>query len=300
MTAALTRLPHVAAATVTLRDGTTAAAGERAHGRVALTAPIEARGTRLGTAELTLRRAPSLEQHAALAAVLVQAGVAAENRLLLERERERAVLQAELIMARHLAEEQRRGLAAALDRQERQRRDVAVELHEETAQALAAVLLQLRVLQRRDDHEPELEQLRSAVYDTVIELRRIATELRPPTLDQLGLGPALVNLAAAEQEARGAAVTVRTTDLDERLDGEHETAVFRIVEEAMHALSGPLSVVAGRDAHLLRIEVRARGQHRDGAVDARGLELLRARTELLGGAIETGADRVTVTLPAAA
>jgi signal transduction histidine kinase len=141
-------------------------------------------------------------------------------------------------------EEQRRRLAHVLDREERRRREVAHELQEEAAQAIAGVLLGLGAMRsdRAAAEDPErLGQVRSDLEATVVALRRLATALRPAVLDQLGLRPALERLA----DEHAFTLDVET---DGRLPEDLETVIYRVVEDAVELLDELASVVVHADA----------------------------------------------------
>src|SRR5215203_2216686 len=96
-------------------------------------------------------------------------------------------------------------LRLVLDEHERERSELAHELHEHVAQALAAVLFGLDGLARRDNSEEAastIASLRGHVADTLEYCTDLAVELRPPLLDQLGLVPALESLAQRTGAAR--------------------------------------------------------------------------------------------------
>src|SRR5215208_257120 len=96
-------------------------------------------------------------------------------------------------------------LRPVLDEHERERSELAHELHEHVAQALAAVLFGLDGLAKRTNSEeaaPMIASLRGQVADTLEYCTDLAVELRPPLLDQLGLVPALESLAQRTGAAR--------------------------------------------------------------------------------------------------
>ena len=97
--------------------------------------------------------------------------------------------------------EQRRGLGHLLDAQEDDRRRHAETLHEELAQVLAAVLINLRMLRRQGVDDESLDELHDQVVGVLEEVRDLATELRPSSLAQLGLVPALQALDGVSVEA---------------------------------------------------------------------------------------------------
>jgi two-component system, NarL family, sensor histidine kinase UhpB len=153
-------------------------------------------------------------------------------------------------------EEQRRRLAHVLDREERRRREVAHELQEDAAQALAGVLLGLGAIgsDRAAAEDPQrLAQVRSDLEATVVALRRLATALRPAALDQLGLRPALERLADEH------AFTL-DVEIDGRLPADLETVIYRVVEDAVELLDEIASVAVHADA--TGIAMRIAGHHR--------------------------------------
>jgi len=127
-------------------------------------------------------------------------------------------------------------LRAAFKAQEHERSVVAAELHEGVGQSLKAVLLGL---ERLDDgavvERRRLQGLASQALDAV---RRIALELRPSTLDELGL-PAALRAEARLVEERGAVTVSVLADVPERpprpVGGapEAEVALFRVAQEAL-------------------------------------------------------------------
>jgi signal transduction histidine kinase len=148
-------------------------------------------------------------------------------------------------------EEQRRRLAHVLDREERRRREVAHELQEDAAQALAGVLLGLGAMRsdRAAAEDPgRLAQVRSDLEATVVALRRLATALRPAVLDELGLRPALERLA----DEHG---FVLDDGIDGRLPEDLETVVYRVVEDVVEVIDDVVSVVVNAGATGIAIRI---------------------------------------------
>ena len=114
---------------------------------------------------------------------------------------------------------------------------LARELHDETGQALTSILLglQARSRSRRPDEAHDASAaLRELVVATLQDVRRLAVELRPNALDDFGLVPALERLAATFARAdRASPSTSRRSSGSERLPAEVETALYRIVQEAL-------------------------------------------------------------------
>ncbi len=259
---------------------------------------IELHGVCYGTLVVSRSRPLTDEDRATLAILALQAAVAAENQRLLESERERAVIRAELQDARlHLAE---RGgqLREFIARLEAERGQVAHELHEDAAQVLAAVLLGLGALERElgsNLSAPRLGDLRSDINSTLQSLRSLAVSLEPPAL-QLGLQVALEALGDRAR-ARGFGKVSVELQAAASLSPEAATMIYRIVEETLEAV-GParaLLVRAGSDRNLV-IEVHGAARE----ITPERLTILTARIELIGGtfAATTSQLRAIIPLPA--
>jgi signal transduction histidine kinase len=216
-------------------DGEVAAVRGSAHGRRTDT-PILARGARIGRFGVFHDAELSPEDRAGLDLLARQVGLAADNQRLLDHEREAAALGTQLRATRAELDEHRSELGQLLDAQEGERRHVADTLHEDLAQALAAVLLGLRIL-RRDTDSDALDDVHGQVVGVLDDLRSLATSLRPSTLAQLGLGPALEGLA--EQTGR---LSLEFDVVPSMLPEPLPTGAYRLVQEAL-AASRPDSAV---------------------------------------------------------
>jgi len=184
---------------------------------------------------------------------------------------------------------------------ERERGRWARELHDESLQSLASLRVLLSAARRSDPEEVAglLNQGIEQVDTAIAEMRRLIAELRPSTLDELGLGAALE--ALGERTAMADSVEVRI-ELDlaveagrhgARLLGEIEDAVYRLVQEALHNAtqhSGAecVTVEVAEEGELLRICVRDDGCGFDPSVPTEGFGLLgmRERAELAGGKLD--------------
>jgi signal transduction histidine kinase len=123
---------------------------------------------------------------------------------------------------------------AALNAAEEERRRIARELHDETAQALAAVLMNLTVLQKRLGEDPatnEVAVLRGRVTEIVEGVRRIARGLRPPELEDVGLAAALRSFVRERFEPGLVAIDLDGSET--RLSPEQGLVVYRIAQEAL-------------------------------------------------------------------
>lgn len=132
----------------------------------------------------------------------------------------------------------RRLAARSLEAREDERVRLSRILQEDTAQQLATALLQLRSARRRDDdggRDRALDELRDDLGATLESVRRLARSLRPPELDDLGLGDALRALARETRERGGPDVRITITGDDVRLPGETRLTLYRAVQAALRA-----------------------------------------------------------------
>jgi signal transduction histidine kinase len=188
-------------------------------------------------------------------------------------------------------------LRRAVAAQELERRRLARELHDETGQALTSILLGLRALEdatEPDERAEAASTLRKLVVSTLHDVRRLAVELRPTALDDFGLVPALRRLADTTRDATGLDVQVEARLGAERLPPEVETAVYRIVQEALtnvvkHASARHVSVVVTRKNGRVSVVIEDDGQgFEQGAShvgDGLGLLGMKERVQLLDGAL---------------
>jgi two-component system, NarL family, sensor histidine kinase DevS len=187
------------------------------------------------------------------------------------------------------AERLRQSLMSA----ERERARWARELHDSVLQGLGSRRVSLSSALKSGDSE----RLSSAVEEALEEmardiddLRALISELRPATLDQLGLVAALEDLG--ERVGQGAEIEL-TADLEidaDRLDSELETAVYRLVQEALnnvvkHAAAGSVQLQVRCAPKRLDLLVSDDGQGFDLTGDHSGFGLagMRERVELAGG-----------------
>jgi signal transduction histidine kinase len=188
---------------------------------------------------------------------------------------------------------ERDALRRAVAAQELERTRLARELHDETGQALTSILLTLRAI---EDAESAAERtaavvaVREQLVDTLQSVRRLAVELRPAALDDFGLEPALERLAATVGERTGLDVQVRSVRGDDRLPPAVETAIYRIVQEALtnaikHAEARRASVVLRRKNGSVTVMIEDDGRGFDLARPTSGIGLvgMRERVELLDG-----------------
>jgi signal transduction histidine kinase len=176
---------------------------------------------------------------------------------------------------------------------EEERRRLRRDLHDELGPTLAALALELDDVRdlARDDPElgPRLERLAARARAGVGDVRRLAHDLRPPALDDLGLVGALRQLTARA----GIPVEI-SADLSGPLPAAVEVAAYRIILEALanvsrHADATHAEVVLERSARTLLVAVRDDGRGiAPGAREGVGLRSLRERAAELGGTAHVG------------
>ncbi len=195
-------------------------------------------------------------------------------------------------------ERRARLLAKFIRAQEDERKRIARELHDETCQTVAAVSMAADTALTRppDPDRGRLREIKALAGRALEEVHRVIYDLRPSVLDDLGLASAVRWYADRHVAPAGIAVRCEIEGLEERLPVEIETAVFRVVQEALtnvvrHARAETVLIQMAREGAQLTIEVEDDGLGFDPASVAtpessgRGLGLLgiRERVELLGG-----------------
>jgi len=220
---------------------------------------------------------------------------------------------------------QLRALSARLQCvREEERARVAREIHDELGQVLTALKINLDWLERKlgvRDNDPTLNPLLDRLVESaeiadsaISSVQKITSELRPSSLDNLGLTAALEHEAQRFQKRTGIGCQVRLPAERLEVPAEAATAVFRIFQEALtnvarHAQATEVRAALQPEAdHLvLQVEDNGRGISDEALSDKKSLGLLgmRERAAVLGGevaiaAIQPKGTRVTLRLPNAA
>ena len=151
--------------------------------------------------------------------------------------------------------------------QEEERLRLARELHDEAAQALTSLLVRLRLLERA--HTPEeaqqrVHELRELTASALDDVRRVALDLRPTILDDLGLGAALewrIDEFNKDGATRGA---ISVHGMEKRLPRETELALYRVGQEALsnvgrHARASTVHLSLVRNGSGVMLEVQDDG-----------------------------------------
>jgi signal transduction histidine kinase len=196
-----------------------------------------------------------------------------------------------------------------VDLQEAERRAISRELHDEAGQVLTTLKVGLRLLERHADRPEEVTSRVGELIDMVDalqdDLHRLAADLRPASLDQLGLVPALRSYVGEIERKHRQTIEFEAVGMDgDRCSMEFEIALFRIAQEAItnsvrHARAEHVSVLLERRDQRIIMVVEDDGVGFD-LEEARrenrlGLVGMGERTEMLRGTllIESGASSGT-------
>jgi signal transduction histidine kinase len=225
-------------------------------------------------------------------------------------------------LLRRLAERTReleRLSVRVLRQHEAERRKISLELHDETAQLLAAVKMQVGLLQETSDAElrARLDRVLGLIDAGIRSIRRLSFELRPPLLDDVGFLPALRALVEDFSQRTDLAVTLDAPVSALPLSDEAEVALFRALQEALsnvarHARATRIDVSIVVDDRMVQLRVRDNGRGLTTALDENGSESghaglagMRERVGALGGKVtvrpgEGAGVEVEVRVPQAA
>jgi len=207
--------------------------------------------------------------------------------------------------------------AKIVSAQEDERRMIARELHDEVGQTLAAIRVELAFAQRPQADASaiasRIEDVRMITEGALHTIRDLSHLLHPAVLDDLGLVPALESLASGFGARHGVAVELRHEHMETRLEPDLETAIYRIVQEALnnvskHAHAQTCLISIARDPDAVRVVIDDDGvgfaaePGGDAARQGLGLIGIRERAALLGGSLSvvtaTGrGTRLVIELP---
>jgi signal transduction histidine kinase len=213
----------------------------------------------------------------------------------------------------------RRYVAAITYTQEEERKRIARDLHDDTVQSLIAVNQRIELVRdslndNKDDAPQQLAELRQMLTKTIDSLRQFSRDLRPLTLEDLGLVPALQFLVSNLAKNENLEAELQVTGEATGLAADLEVAIYRIVQEALtnvrkHARASRALVRAdfGLDRISVSVEDDGVGFEVPTNVSADlasagsfGLMGMEERAELFGGQIEVdsapgGGTRVRAT-----
>ena len=202
--------------------------------------------------------------------------------------------------------------ARLLQLQDEERRRIARELHDTTAQKLVALTMNLtRFRELCMDCNPDalhlIEESQALAEQSAKELRTLSYLLHPPTLDDMGLSSAISWYARGFSHRSGVEVSLELPPLMTRLPRDIETTMFRVVQEGLtnvhrHSGSPIASIRLTSDAEQIVLEISDRGvgipSNLQGATVALGVGIagMRERVHQLGGTLDIISDQHGTTL----
>ena len=200
---------------------------------------------------------------------------------------------------------------------EEERKRIALEIHDELGQNLTGLKMDMHLLNQQiktsglecdsDETSSKMTDLMALVDQTILNVRRIATELRPPILDDLGL-VAAIEWQTQEFQRRSGITCVLSTNVESvELDTEFSTAVFRIFQEALtnitrHAEAHTINVELKTQDNTLTLRVEDDGKGIEAKtldnISSLGLLGMHERARLIGGQLQifNGDENGTIVL----
>lgn len=186
---------------------------------------------------------------------------------------------------------------AVLEAQEEERRRTSIRIHDGPAQHLANVMMRLEFCERLSEKDPEkarreLRDVRDELEGVLSEIRRLIFDLRPMTLDDLGLLPTLQRFVENEKLHAPFSLQLIVRGPSHRFPPRVETHLYRILQEglwnaARHGEPGEVFIRLSIDPDQLRMAVEDDGAGFDPAEaePGTGMAEIRRRVEALGGEV---------------
>lgn len=204
----------------------------------------------------------------------------------------KADLQAEIIKQQDIASK------AVLDAEERERRRIAGDLHDGVGQMLSAALMNLNglfdKLKLQTDINLQAEQALALVNESYDEMRSISHQMMPNALIKSGLASAVKEFIGKLDQDK-LKVTLETVGLNERLDEQTETVIYRVIQETVnnvvkHAEASKLDIQIIKDEEGISVTIEDNGKGFDkNKVDIKagiGLSNIYSRVEFLKGTVD--------------
>jgi signal transduction histidine kinase len=188
-------------------------------------------------------------------------------------------------------------LSRLISAQEEERKRIARELHDGVGQALTSILVHIKVLTQQQDPatQARMRELHQLVDETLADVRLLSRELRPSSLDDLGLAAALERYVAEFGLHYPNLEIDLHCDLPQRLPPNLETSLYRVIQEAMtnsarHSHATTLSVVVTQRDGRVQAIIEDNGEGFDVESTRRagssvGLHSMSERSELLNGSL---------------
>jgi signal transduction histidine kinase len=188
--------------------------------------------------------------------------------------------------------------------QENERRRISLELHDELGQSMAALKMQVGSIARRLGNVPTEEMkdvcndMRDNINQIIENVRRLARDLSPVVLDDLGLQAAIEYLVNNFSKIYSIVIKFRYTDINHLFDEDSQRIIYRILQEALnnigkHAQANNVSLIIEEKDRAVRFTIRDDGKgfnvqktlDQRGTEKGMGLEAMSERVRILGGKI---------------
>jgi len=188
--------------------------------------------------------------------------------------------------------------------QEKERKRISFELHDELGQSMAALKLQVGSISRRlgeaetEELQMVCDEMRSNINQIIENVRRLARDLSPVVLDDLGLQAAIEYLVNNFAKFYNVNIRYQQTNINHLFDEESQRIIYRILQEALtnigkHAQAKHVSLVIEEEEREVRFTVKddGRGFNVQKTLDKKGdergigLEAMSERVRILGGKI---------------
>lgn len=252
--------------------------------------PFKEQRTCLAILHFNSRSTLSQDERTFLSTLAAHAGIAIENAILYQSAKEKQAMVEDL-------------LSKVIDAQEEERKRIAGEIHDSVAQTLVSMLTKVQTCETYCKTNPkivpsELEELRKVMADAVKETRQILFNLRPSTLDDLGLIPTLENYLKKFESETKIHTEFVLNNFTVELSPHVETIVYRMVQEALanvkkHAAAKNVKIILTLEESNLHLLVSDDGvgfemeglRRKIGKTDSMGLTGMMERAAYLGGAL---------------
>jgi two-component system, NarL family, sensor histidine kinase DegS len=201
--------------------------------------------------------------------------------------------------------------------QESERQRLSRQMHDGPAQALSNFILQTEIAMRLMDVNPvqareELNNLKASAMSTFQKVRNFIFELRPMMLDDLGLVPTIKRYADTFKEQASMEISVTVSGQERRLESYVEVMIFRALQELLgnasrHSQATLIKIMVDMSDVSVKMTVDDNGKGFNADIleqgNSLGLNLIRDRVEMLGGAFELASvigkgTRITFSIPA--
>ncbi|MBC7499870.1 MAG: sensor histidine kinase [Herminiimonas sp.] len=181
---------------------------------------------------------------------------------------------------------------------EKEKHELARELHDDLGSSLTALAMRLAIISRQSSQDAFLMehwQKANTLLTTVTQTtRRIQSGLRPSSLDALGIHAAISEHIHEFQQQSGIVCKLVLPDSEPSIDRQHAVSLFRMLQEALknivsHAKSANMDVTVDYDDSMITLAVSDDGigfdSHPDRLRDTHGLRKMQERARYLGGTL---------------